>query len=598
MELLNENSVIRIVAEKFRFELYPGNASARFFLAGTKQIYFFHPGGDCDLMEAQDECTAYSDWEILSEGEKIVIRRFETSKVWVRKEVRFVFTQDAIELYFILEGRGQVDEVRYCRGCYRGMEYGFAGEFDELYTVAPSFSERLFYHPTDSFSISCGNDLSDMVGGHALASCPHCFGLHDRRDEKYLVAGIVARPGEYTYDAYRWNPMVKIPPTPYHGDCRLAGGFAIEYAGKKEVAGVWETPRLVFTFAPSCDKVLPAYLNCSYKNGYLPKPKRRKTFQWWNSPIYCTWHDQGAMAHLGNDVNYCKWTGKQANDFLNEALLEEWLGALIDHDCKPGIIILDDRWQKNLNDGAPDTKRFSDMRKWIESCHKRGMRVFLWTAAWNNDNLPPEQCMTRDGKPICCDITNPAYEARFREMLRVYFSDAPDCLNADGVKMDGLLGLPTGKGLNNYGNLWGLELQKLYLKILFEETKKHKLEACISTFTAHPYLAEYCDMVRIADMYTNRLTPHQTMLHRAEVYRQTCPYAQIDTDGQFEMYMLDDYASELAEQAKIGIPTLYNAKYLRRQRFFLPASYNELTEDDYEKIAKVLKQFYKKHPQK
>jgi hypothetical protein len=188
---------------------------------------------------------------------------------------------------------------------------------------------------------------------------------------------------------------------------------------------------------------------------------------------------------------------------------------------------------------------------------------------------------------VACDITNPKYERRFRDMIRRWFSDAPDCLNADGVKMDGLLSLPTGPGLKNHAGLWGLELQRRFLQVLHEESHRWRPDACVSTFVAHPYLAGFSDMVRIADMYTSRLTAHETMLRRGEVYRQTMPDNVVDTDGQFGHYALDDYVSELAEQAKVGSPTIYCAEWVARHRFFLPMSVTRMTEADYREIARV-----------
>ena len=97
-------------------------------------------------------------------------------------------------------------------------------------------------------------------------------------------------------------------------------------------------------------------------------------------------------------------------------------------------------------------------------------------------------------------------------------------------------------------------------------------------------------MVRIADMYTTRLTAHETMLHRAALYRIAQPQAVIDTDGQLAFYTLDDYSNELAEQAKIGVPALYAAELVQRKRFFLPPRITKMTKEDYRVFAKVFKQ--------
>jgi hypothetical protein len=61
----------------------------------------------------------------------------------------------------------------------------------------------------------------------------------------------------------------------------------------------------------------------------------------------------------------------------------------------------------------------------------------------------------------------------------------------------------------------------------------------------------------------------------------------VDTDGQFGHYALDDYVSELAEQAKVGSPTIYCAEWVARHRFFLPMSVTRMTEADYREIARV-----------
>ncbi|MDD5704513.1 MAG: hypothetical protein PHR35_01205 [Kiritimatiellae bacterium] len=104
---------------------------------------------------------------------------------------------------------------------------------------------------------------------------------------------------------------------------------------------------------------------------------------------------------------------------------------------------------------------------YVAACARRGG----WPA-WSTEGLPAEECVLRDGAPVACDITHPKYERRFSEMVRRWFSAGPDGLNADGVKVDGSLSLPTGPGLKNHGNLWGLELQRRYLSILYEEAKR------------------------------------------------------------------------------------------------------------------------------
>ena len=584
----------QIGTRKYKLELPEGLEAARLTLHNSLQEYWFIPSGSVNCVKNCEEVASFDKWQKQDEKDAVVFTRNEKSVLWRSKKTSIVCREDSIEVFMNVEGSGAVEDVRFFRTCVKGSEYGFTGEFDEVINTAPNFHSKIFYHPVESFTTSFAQDLSAAVGGQALASCCSCIGMRDRTERKYLVAGAAAAPGEYTWDSFRWNPMPHMPSTAYIGDQMKGGGFALEYCGKKQIADSWETPRLILSFCGTFDDILPSYLKECYTRKYLPKPHRRRIQNWWRSPIYCTWHDQTA-ASMMDKANYIGYNGPHARDFCTEELVEEWLGALIAHDCKPGILILDDKWQLNLNDADPDPDKFPDMRGWIERCHQRGIKVFLWTAAWNNDDIPLDEAITRDGKVVCGDITNPKYEARFREMVRRYFSDAPDGLNADGVKMDGLLALPMGAGLKNQENLWGLELQKRYLDILYEEAHKTKKDVCVSTFVANPYLSDTSDMVRLADMYHCRVSPLRAMKHRAEVYGCTMPHTLIDTDGQFQFNIRENSPAIIAEELKLGVPTTYNGKLLRQHRFFMPVRYGELTAEDYAAISKVFKAQRKKY---
>ena len=573
------NGAVRIDTACYLLELRPKDALAYLVIKKTHQKHLFFPGGACNPAGKRDETRGFGPVSAVSKDGMTVLTFAEQSTLWKGKRHTWLCGEKSIEVFYELEGRGDIERAHFFRGYLDGEERGMGSEMDEVFSTCPNFQEKLFFHPGESFTLSAGDHLELPVGAQALASPCYCVGLHDRRDKAFWSVGLATIPGKYTWDAFQWNPPALLPPTPYVGDSVIGGAFAAVYDGKLRINGAWQSPRLIMTFARDSYDVLRQYLSYCYRHGYLQRPPRRKQAAWWSEPIYCTWHDQTAMA-----------TTPKAFEFCTQKLTDKWVRLLEKNDCKPGIVILDATWAVNLNSGEPDKRKWPAMRTWIEQCHKRGIRVFVWICSWSTEGLPPEECITRDGKPVACDITNPKYVRRFQEMIRRWFSDAPDCLNADGIKVDGQLGVPTGTGLRNHGGVWGLELQRLYLKTLYEAAKNFKPDVCISTFTLNPLLAEYTDMVRIADMYTTRLTAHETMLHRAALYRIAQPQAVIDTDGQLAFYTLDDYSNELAEQAKIGVPALYAAELVKRKRFFLPARVTKMTKEDYRVFAKVFRQ--------
>ena len=565
-----------------------------FFCKTTKRLFGMIAGGDCTASEKKEDVSETENWQIetLDNGD-LLLKRSESSAVWKKKTFCLRVTSNAFCWYHELEGEGKLEDVRFFRSCYQGREYGFAGNFDEVYTAAPNFREQQWFHPCSRVVISNGNDSSPNTGLHALASVPHVMGLHDRRDKTLMGVAAFAEPGEYLWDEMIWNPEVLISPSDYHGDLVRAGGFALSYYGKKQINGNWTSPELVFTFPDKVENTLGTALEYAYTEKLLPRPKKHKITAWWQEPIYCMWDDQTALA-FKSEIDYHRVPDGNPGEFASEYWADRWLDKLAENNIKPGIIILDDKWQKTKVAADPDTEKWKDLRGWIDRCHEKGIRVFLWGLAWHNEDIPLDEAITRDGEIVAGDVTNPAYEKRLREKVYRYFSSDPGCLNADGVKIDGLMALPVGRGLKNYGNIWGLELQKRFLQTVYSEAKKVKPEVCISTFTANPYLDEFSDMVRLADMFTYRLTTEDSMRWRYSVFKTTNPYVLIDTDSQLNYNLDPDYLHALDVGAEMGIPTIYNAEFLRRNRYFFAADYRTLTREEYRKTAEIFAKHRKK----
>ena len=557
----------------------------------TQRRFNFIAAGDCRSVDSIDMCQLDQlPWqqEILADN-SMIFSAGESSNIWQKKTFFVHATSASIAFYHKIEGNGTLEDVRFFRSCRNGDEYGFAGDIDEVYSAAPNFREQNFYHPAAQVLISNGNDLGPLTGGHAMASVPHVMALKDRRDAGALGCAVFAQIGEYQWDEFIWNPPTVAPPTDYAGDQSQAGGFAITYYGKKSIKGSWQSPQLVFTFPENVENVLAVALEYAYCNGLLPRPGKHNTPAWYYEPIYCPWHDQSALSH-GKKMDI-RHDEVPASFYASEEWTDHWLDVLHRNDIHPGTIIIDAKWQKSLNFGDPDLSKWSDLRAWIDRRRQEGLRTFLWYLAWHNEDIAADEAITCDGKIICGDPTNPAYEKRLREMVRKYISDAPDCLNADGIKVDGLLCLPTGRGLKNHGNIWGLELQKKYLEIMYSELKKHKPEACLSVFTTNPYLDEYSDMIRMADLYTNRLSPVQTMFDRAKLSAVCHPDVPRDCDGGLYFHQGEDYMSDLPRQLECGIPCIYTAEYIRTGRFVFTPEFKKLSEQDYKVIREVFQRY-------
>jgi hypothetical protein len=387
---------------------------------------------------------------------------------------------------------------------------------------------------------------------------PFCFGF--RGEEGWLGLGVEAAPGQNNYTQFRYNGG------------RECFHLSLAYEGHQRVDGRYLLPAIGFDFAEDEYAVLAAHVASLRANGLAPQPEPRARPAWWYEPIFCGW---GAQVYLAEVAR-----GK-APGFSRQRLYENFLKTLEDHQVDPGIVVLDDKWQASYAENRADESKWPDLRGFVDQQHARGRRVLLWLKAWDPEGIPVEECITNArGAALAIDPSNPDFARRLRESVRWMLS--AEGLNADGFKIDFTARIPSGPAIRAYGAVWGLELMKLYLQVIYREAKKTKPDALIMTHTPHPYLADVLDMVRLNDINKDKdVTAAMTL--RAQVARIACPEAIIDTDN----WPIKDRATwreYLRLQPQLGVPSLYYASHIDTTREPLEA-------EDYESIRQVWEQY-------
>jgi hypothetical protein len=141
---------------------------------------------------------------------------------------------------------------------------------------------------------------------------------------------------------------------------------------------------------------------------------------------------------------------------------------------------------------------------------------------------------------------------------------SPRGYGADGFKIDFTARIPAGPGLTLYGDTWGLELMRDYLRIVHSEARRVKPDALIMAHTPHPYLADVVDMIRLNDANHGRDTRRDinpSMTHRARLAAIACPTAIIDTDN-WPMPNKAAWRAYMNLQPELGVPSLYFATHI------------------------------------
>jgi len=513
------------------------------------------------------------------------------SNLWKKKETFYIFRPDGLEYYIRVKGKGVIDRVYFFMGILQNMVIGSIPGFDYYSPCCPNFLGKKHFSPDEYFSINVG--LETTYWGPALNSGPFLYTFFKEGVKQCFSAGLIAKREENIFQCFDFNHKPK-EVLDTHSNIVNTQSFSIGYFGKLKIDGEWESPHLIFQFGKSKKDCLKKYCQLLESRGAIPQAKKSRIYKWWLKPIFCGWHEQVAIGKKREKEEASKEELESANYIMDECTQknhEEWLGIMLKNKIPIGTVIIDAKWQKKFATFEVDKSKWSDMRGFIDGCHQKGIKVLLWIQAWSKEGLVKRECIHKEGVSVSMDPTSPEYQRRLEQGIEYMLSASPDCLNADGLKIDGTATIPVDYKIKTYLDMYGFELQHYYLSVIYKKAKSVKKDALISVYIANPYFRDVCDMVRLGDLYSVYGRPVDTLMERAEVVKISMKTKLIDTDGNFRFSMEDNFLKELEEQVRIGIPTIYQAKNLIHRRTFNSPVFRTFRTADYQKIKEVLDRY-------
>jgi hypothetical protein len=559
-QLSQDKGVLKLVADSYRLTfavdrpyVYVDDAQ------GARLVDLFvlssiHP------LQGRDDTCGIGSWEVEESPHEVVFTLHAASNIWRSKTYRFRCWSNRFVYEPEVDGIGQLSEVHYFGGYYSGhLRWGSGyfwsgGKFLRGFNPDPNMDEQNYFTPQEGSMIDLMGVPLPGKAGWFFTPAPFCFAFE--YSNGWLGMGVEAQP-----DANRFTEYV------YHGQ-HAGFDLSLSYEGHTAVNGRYKLPRLGFDFAKSEYQVLAAHVLTLREKKYVAGVFNKQKPAWWYEPIFCGWGEQCYLAELDKG---------RAPDYSRQDLYEQFIATLASQNVCPGIVVLDDKWQAAYGENEADPNKWPNLPGFIRQRHVEGKKVLLWLKAWDPEGIPVEECITNAaGLPLSFDPSNPAFEARLRHSVRKMLS--PDGYDADGFKIDFTARVPSGPGIHTYGDVWGLELMRLYLSIIYAEAKKTKPDALVMTHTPHPYLADVTDMIRLNDINKDKAVI-QAMTLRAQVVKVACPEIIIDTDN-WPIPNRKTWREYLKLQPDLGVPSLYYATHI-------DATKEPLEEEDYRLIREA-----------
>lgn len=555
-----ENGIEKLFAENYSL-IFPIDRPFVFLETpqGERIAELFIPSS-VHSQAGQDDTTWIGAWEITETADEVTFSLPARSSIWAKKTYRICCQPHRFEYEIEVEGSGRLEDVHYFGGYYSGQVrwgsgYFWSGQcFRQGFNPEPNADEIFQFSPAEGSVIDLMGVPLPGKASWFFTPPPFCFPFEI--PGAWLGLGVIANPGGYRFTEYRYSGR--------------RGAFHLElpFEGHTVVNGCYKLPAIGFDFGVDEYQAIEAHVQAA--NPRVADSSLQRTVKpgWWYEPIFCGW---GAQCYIAATEQ-----GKAA-DFASQAFYEKSLHTLEASDICPGIVVLDDKWQASYGENRVDTQKWPDLPGFIRAQHARGRKVLLWLKAWDPEGLPAEECIrSASDQPLAVDPTNPLFEARLRKSIQNLISST--ALDADGFKIDFTGRIPSGPGIQIYEEIWGLELMKRYLHILYDEAKRAKPDALVMTHTPHPYLADVLDMVRLNDINKDK-DVNRAMTLRARVAKIACPNALIDTDN----WPIPDRASwrkYIRLQPELGVPSLYYTQTIDSTK-------EPLEPEDYQLIREV-----------
>ncbi|MBQ6066680.1 MAG: hypothetical protein IJK89_07635 [Clostridia bacterium] len=491
---------------------------------GGLRLFLFYLACPVSLPDRED---VDSEPELVSSTDNIFIWRVK-STVWEQKEYMLYIRDRAFIFTVKVKGKGAPVSVAYYRS--RSL-YNAAG-----YTL---FNMQEFDHERSRHLMS---DEPAVLEPMRAAPPPFLFPFFNDYNETITGLGVVAKRGEHNFDRFELH-------APKNGWKENNCWFSLPLQGYTEIDGWWESPAIFGCFGESDMEVLEKYADWQYKHrDFTRRTAQDATPDWWRAPIFCGW---GAQCVLSDTK------GGDAKDHADQATYEGFSDRLDELGLEPGVIIIDDKWQKEYGALTPDPAKWRSLREFADDQHEKGRKVLLWFKCWDREGLPDDECILADGKPVSADPTNPKYLSRLNGAIHTLLSDDEGCCGCDGFKVDYMDCLPRTAGMQTWQKgVYGVELMKCLFEAIYQFAKDAKPDALINMSALHPYFAGNCDQFRLHDYDAYVRSPLSTMRFRSQMAQAVMPGVIVDADG-FRGRTAYETLRILLEQPEIGVPDLY-----------------------------------------
>jgi hypothetical protein len=470
------------------------------------------------------------------------------SSLWKNRKFHWRFYEEYIEYYHTAEGDKRPEKCFFFSngvsggwddGDSKGIEFNTQIYAKRMFSPKPNLSGQHYYDISRTQSLGIRQEIgyqgafnTEQISDGLF--CPPLMNLCFNLYYDWASIGIGEIPGKYLFNAFEYTGI------------KVAGAsFYVNYQGYTGIDGGFVSPTATIQFAASEFTLQEKYVAWLDKKNFSTQ-FRFENAPWHRLPIFCGWSEQGQEAHRNGKSSWF------ANSMATQENYEKWIDTLDNYGLPYGTILIDDKWQAYYGTFDIDTKKWPDLKGFVDKQHAKGKHVLLWVPGHHKEGIPKEfSVLDENDEIVTGDVTNPAYEKFLREKVKYLVKE----IGIDGFKEDWVGGFAVKKALKLTKPVIGIEFFRKFQFILHDEAHKWKKDALVETQTPFPLFRESSDMLRLNDLWSGTRDVPDVMRLRAKL-ANIAGWRLIDCDNASSTH-LEMWWEYMLAQPTIGVPSLY-----------------------------------------
>jgi hypothetical protein len=261
----------------------------------------------------------------------------------------------------------------------------------------------------------------------------------------------------------------------------------VDYLGYQSAGDDFSAPTLAIHFGDDEYETLKRFVDWLESNRFSTERKSNDV-PWHHRPIFCGWGEQENQTRLHSGA---------PRDFCTQQNYESWIAVLASRGLPVGTIVVDDKWQSRYGTFEVDEQKWPDMKGFIDRQHAADRHVLLWVPAYHAEGLDRSMCLLEDGRATAADVTN----SRYQQTLRSKIEFLVRVLGVVGFKEDWVSGVTAKPGAQLSEPIIGIEFERRFQSILYDEAHRWKADAMVETQTPNPVFRESSDVLRLNDIW-------------------------------------------------------------------------------------------------